>query len=56
VTVIARFDAPSLRTPLSHAVLQSVRAEAPAPQEIDRIERHHAVGAAAIRDNVATFA
>jgi hypothetical protein len=56
VTVIARFNPPSLGTPLSHAVLESVRAEAPAPKEIDRIERHQAVGAAAICDDVATFA
>jgi hypothetical protein len=53
VTVVARFHAPSLRPPFGHAVFHAVSAEALPSQEIDRIERHHTVGAAAVRDNVA---
>jgi len=42
-TVVARFHPPSLRTPFGHAVFHAVSAEALPSQEIDRIERHHAV-------------
>ena len=55
VTVGARFHAPSLRAPFGHAVFHAVRAEALPSQEIDRIERHHAVRTAAVRDDVAAF-
>jgi len=55
VTVVARFNAPSLRTPFGHTLFHAVSAEALPPQEIDRIERHHAVRAATVRDNVAAF-
>ena len=51
----ARFNAPSLRTPFGHAVLHAVSAEALPSKEIDRIERHHAVRTAAIRDDVAAL-
>ena len=36
-------------------MFQAVRAEALPSQEIDGVERHHAVRAAAIRDDVAAF-
>jgi len=55
VTVLTRFDAPSLRPPFGRAKFHAVRAEALPAQEIDRIERHHAVGPAAIRHDVAAF-
>jgi hypothetical protein len=54
-TVVARFDAPSLRPPFRHAVFHPVSAEAPPSQQIYRIERHHTVRTAAISDDVATL-
>jgi hypothetical protein len=55
VTVVAGFNAPSPRPPFGHTMLHTVRAEALPSQEIDRVERHHAVRAAAIRHDVAAF-
>ena len=55
VTVIARLDAPSQGAPFGHAMLHAVSAETLSSQEVDRIERHHAVRAAAVRDDVAPF-
>jgi hypothetical protein len=55
MVVLAGVHAPSLRTPFRHAVVEALRAKAFSAQQVDCIERHHAVGAAAVRDDVATF-
>jgi hypothetical protein len=56
MAVLARIDAPSLRAPFSHTVLQALRAEALSTQEIHGVKGHDAVRPAAIRDDVVTLA
>src|SRR5581483_4472763 len=53
LALITGLDAPSQGAPFRHAILQPMCAKALSAQQVDRIERHHAVGAAAVRDDVA---